>query len=127
MFFLLQIGIKSSIYLSILGVAFWITGSLSDLIATNSVHTLKPKFDEKKIHFPIIEANKALPPNPTLHDQLFNWTTVVTLLLIPFIFFISPIAGIVAGLIRFMIGGMCNFRARKRIILTLALINSQLF
>lgn len=116
-------GYVPPLWFSISAALCYFAGFLFDMGATHLHISQKRGFDERGLEMPTCEANPLLPAYPTLLQQIFNISTLLSLLYIP-LTAVMPGVGFGAALLHGL-AGMGNFREHRRCLLTLQLFDDQ--
>ena len=105
--------ISFNIWLSLIALALAIAGWMFDTFNTHALFQLKPRFDQKGLDFPVVEANPHLPDFPTLQEQIFSWPTLLEVLFWVGSFYIPPL-GFFLGLAH-LAAAFSNWQYKRRL------------
>jgi len=103
----------SDVFWITIGLIFYIGSYVFDVYATGINSSLKAHFDELNLKFPIGESNPFLSDNPSWRELLFNWSALISLLLLPVIV-VLPEAGLSIGVGR-LIATANSLRQNRRL------------
>src|SRR5260221_5686738 len=117
-----QFGLYPNRWVTAWGVGVYLIGYVIDIYATDRAHRIKPLFDKRGLDFPGVEANPLLPANPTLQEQIFSRSSLLYVLALPVIV-LSPTSGMGMGIVKMVVGGLGNLKARTRTLATLQYID----
>lgn len=117
-------GYVPPLWLSFLAALCYTAGFLFDVGATHLHVRQKHAFEERGLRMPTREANPLLPDYPTLMQQIFNTTTLLSLLYILLVI-AMPGVGFGAAMLHGF-AGLGNYRVYRRSSMILQLFDSRM-